>query len=46
MFIPESRQRRVREPLLAVATLILLALMPGVRANAESPVNLINAEAS
>jgi glyoxylase-like metal-dependent hydrolase (beta-lactamase superfamily II) len=46
MTISESRQRTVRGPLLTAATLIVFTLMPGVRALAESPVNLINAEAA
>ena len=42
----ESRSDRVGNPLLAVATLTLLTLTFGHRAHAESPVNLINAEAA
>jgi len=42
----ESRRHEVRGSLFVVPTLILIALMPGVRARAESPVNLINAEAA
>jgi glyoxylase-like metal-dependent hydrolase (beta-lactamase superfamily II) len=46
MTVLDSRSGHHARPLLAVATLALLTLSSGDRAHADSPVNLINAEAA